>query len=45
MSLELNGVDPQMAAALVQRTKVEGPLSLTQTFADTGKGYIYTIRS
>ena len=45
MSLEMNGVEPHLAANLIARTKAEGQLSLGKTFADTGKGYIYVMKS
>lgn len=45
MSLEMNGVDPQLATSLINRTKNEGQLQLGQTFADSGKGYIYCMKS
>jgi hypothetical protein len=45
MSLEMNGVDANLATSLINRTKQEGLLKIGKTFADNAKGYIYTIKS
>jgi len=44
MSLEMNGVEANLAASLINRTKQEGLLKIGKTFADNSKSYIYTIK-
>jgi hypothetical protein len=45
MSLEMNGVDANLATSLINRTKQDGLLKIGKTFADNAKGFIYTIKS
>ena len=45
MSLEMNGIEPTLAADLVARTKHYGLLKIGSSFADNGKSYIYTVKS
>lgn len=45
MSLEMNGIEPALAADLVARTKHYGLLKIGSSFADNGKSYIYTVKS
>ena len=40
----MNGVEANLAASLISRTKQEGLLKIGKTFADNSKGYIYTIK-